>query len=82
MAQSKHNTQKKLIKVGDIVKFTDVYVLGSIKAPVIKTLGHNELGLVVDGKIFNNEFAHLVMTPNGAKQWVKKERIRTISSLE
>jgi len=82
MAQSKHNTQKKLIKTGDVVKFTDIYVVGPINKPNSLLDKNCHYAIVLDEKYINKDKACLIMTSNGSKEWVRKERIEKIISLK
>ncbi len=78
MIQQQHNTQKRLIKVGDIVKFIDGAIVSGVSYVRLK----NTIAIVVNEMMFNKDMAKLLMFSNGSKEWVRKERIRAIFTLE
>jgi len=79
MVPSKYITQKKLIKVGDIVQFTDIFITQHTRLGI---KANKNIAIVIDERLFNKDMGKLIMFSNGAKEWVRKERIKTIFTLE
>ena len=72
---SKNNTQKNEIKIGDIVEIVKFNFEQTAK------LYQKDIAIVLSARMFNNDEAKLIMKSDGAKEWIRKDKIETILSL-
>ena len=68
MKQNEYNTQKSIIKIGDIVKFNELFTKNK----------HGQYAIVLDSRMFNKRNAKLIMLPDGSKEWIRKEKIEIV----